>query len=106
MRSGTGGEAGHACAGAALRHDRICPQERLETIGVCFRAEIHRVPEDQEYNEVSPRIPRTAHSVLTAAFVDRPDHPTSIASSRVVAFLSEHLQLGSRNGDSNAITST
>jgi dienelactone hydrolase len=86
-----------------FRHDRICPPERLQTVDACFRAEVHRVPEDLEYHEVNPRIPRSAHSVLTAAFVDRPDHPTSIASRRVVAFLSEHLQPGGREGDSNPI---
>jgi dienelactone hydrolase len=36
-------------------------------------------------------IRRTAHSVLTFDFVDRPDHPTRAAHDRVIAFLRERL---------------
>jgi dienelactone hydrolase len=75
-----------------FRHDPVCPPERLDTIGRCFRAELNRVPETLAYDEVCPPIPRAAHSVLTKEYVDHPDHPTAIASRKVVAYLSEHLQ--------------
>jgi dienelactone hydrolase len=74
-----------------FRHDPVCPPERLDTIGRCFRAELHCVPEFLEYDEVRPPIPRAAHSVLTKEYVDDPDHPTAIASRKVVAFLTGHL---------------
>jgi dienelactone hydrolase len=75
-----------------FRHDPVCPPERLDTIGRSFRAELNRVPETLEYDEVCPPIPRAAHSVLTKEYVDDPDHPTAIASRKVVAFLTEHLR--------------
>jgi hypothetical protein len=74
-----------------FRHDPVCPPERLDTIGRCFGAELHRVAEFLEYDEVRPPTPRAAHSVLTKEYVDDPDHPTAIASREVVAFLTGHL---------------
>lgn len=66
--------------GFRFRGDRICRQERFDTLQQTFgdRFEGHQLPGD-------------GHSVLTIDLVDSPGHPTFAARERVVAFLRERL---------------
>jgi dienelactone hydrolase len=71
--------------------DRLCPGERFERLreelGPSFEAiEIDSAPGN------AARIPRTAHSVVTADLVDEAGHPTRVALDRVLSFFAERLQ--------------
>jgi dienelactone hydrolase len=70
-------------------NDRISPRERFEAIrsafGPGFRGIVITSP-DANYH-ISAR----AHSVLTADFVDEPQHPTRVARDQVVDFLTAQL---------------
>lgn len=83
-------EEGVRVLGLRFTADPLCPAARFETLrrelGEGFEAiEIDSRPGNPH------RIPRTAHSVLSADLVDERGHPTHEALERVLDFLRERL---------------
>jgi dienelactone hydrolase len=70
--------------GYRFQTDTTCPRERFETLRQTFGENFHgtEIPTGPE----NPgNIPNGSHSVLTAAFVDEPGHPTRKALDEVLA---------------------
>lgn len=79
--------------GLRFTHDPLCPAQRFarlrQELGGGFEGiEIDSGPGNPH------RIPRHAHSVLTAHLVDEAGHPTRQALDRVIAFFRERLLEG------------
>jgi dienelactone hydrolase len=92
----------HKVAVLALRFtcDRRCPHQRLQLLqtrlGDRFRAfEIDSGPSN------AFEIPRNAHSVLTAHFVDQPSHPTRLALAKVIELFNQELRGSPPSGSAN-----
>ena len=88
------------CASDAIRHpallglrftrDRLVPPERFERLRAELGDDFLAVEIDSSPGNPHG-IPRSAHSVLTHHFVDRPGHPTRDALDQVLAFFRDRL---------------
>jgi hypothetical protein len=77
--------------GFRFTEDKICPAERFVTLRQEFGETIELIEIDSSPGNPH-HIPQSAHSVLTAHFVDQEGHPTRQARDRLLAFLKERLR--------------
>lgn len=70
-------------AGVRFSHDRLCPPQRFAALRAALGGAFEIIQIDSGPGN-HHGIPRSAHSVLTDHYVDRPGHPTVEALQRVV----------------------
>lgn len=76
--------------GFRFTHDALCPKARFDYLADLFGDRFQRFEIDSSLFN-NHRIPLTAHSVFTADYVDKPNHPTYNAYQTLTAFLDERL---------------